>query len=67
VTAVPAARKPRNDELDVFGITHPGLVRADNQDQFLTAILGNELKVLQTSLDNVPALPVITGMQGPGR
>jgi serine/threonine protein phosphatase PrpC len=58
----PAARKPRNDELDVFGLTHPGLVRADNQDQFLTAILGRELTVLQTSLAAVPELPVIPGL-----
>jgi serine/threonine protein phosphatase PrpC len=57
-----AARKPRNEELDVFGLTHPGLVRVDNQDQFLTAILGRELTVLQTSLAAVPALPVIPGM-----
>jgi serine/threonine protein phosphatase PrpC len=58
----PAARKPRNDELDVFGLTHPGLVRANNQDHFLTAILGRELTVLQTSLAAVPALPVIPGL-----
>jgi eukaryotic-like serine/threonine-protein kinase len=25
-------RKPRNDELDVFGVTHAGLVRPVNQD-----------------------------------
>jgi serine/threonine protein phosphatase PrpC len=55
-------RKPRNDELDVFGLTHPGKVRVNNQDQFLTAILGRELTVLQTSLATVPALPVIPGM-----
>jgi serine/threonine protein phosphatase PrpC len=60
--ANPAGRKPRNDEIDVFGLTHPGLVRADNQDQFLTAILGRELAVLQTSLVAVPELPVIPGL-----
>lgn len=43
-------RKPRNDELDVFGITHAGLVRPSNQDHFLTATLGRELQILQTSL-----------------
>jgi serine/threonine protein phosphatase PrpC len=57
-----AARKPRNDELDVFGLTHPGLVRANNQDQFLTAVLGGKLTVLQTSLAAVPDLPVIPGL-----
>jgi serine/threonine protein phosphatase PrpC len=49
------ARKPRNDEVDVFGITHQGLVRSSNQDHFLIATLGRELTVLQTSLEPPPA------------
>ena len=54
------ARKPRNDELDVFGLTHAGLVRPTNQDHFLTAILGRDLTVLQTSLgERLPELAVI--------
>ncbi|HSJ08236.1 MAG TPA: protein phosphatase 2C domain-containing protein [Longimicrobiales bacterium] len=58
-----AVRKPRNDEIDVFGITHPGHVRPENQDHFLIGSLGNRLSVLQTSLPNVPVLdPVIPGL-----
>jgi serine/threonine protein phosphatase PrpC len=56
-------RKPRNDELDVFGITHTGLVRQNNQDHFLTAFLGRDLTVMQTSLvERLPELPVIPGL-----
>ena len=29
--------RPRDDELDLFGLTHRGLVRKNNQDQFLLA------------------------------
>jgi serine/threonine protein phosphatase PrpC len=59
-TSVIPDRKPRNDELDVFGITHTGLVRSTNQDHFLTAMLGRELTVLQTSLgERLPELAVI--------
>jgi serine/threonine protein phosphatase PrpC len=62
-TSVTPERKPRNDELDVFGITHTGLVRPVNQDHFLTAILGRDLTVLQTSLgDRLPELPVIPAL-----
>ena len=28
-------RKPRDDEIDVWGVTHPGKVRATNEDHFL--------------------------------
>jgi serine/threonine protein phosphatase PrpC len=61
--AAGVARKPRNDEIDVFGITHPGLVRPSNQDHFLTAVLGRELQILQTSLPQpLPDLTVIPGL-----
>jgi serine/threonine protein phosphatase PrpC len=33
-------RKPRDEEIDVYGLTHPGKVRAENQDHFLTLYLG---------------------------
>jgi serine/threonine protein phosphatase PrpC len=62
-TDVSPARKPRNDELDVFGVTHAGRVRPVNQDHFLTASLGRDLTVLQTSLgDRLPELAVIPGL-----
>jgi serine/threonine protein phosphatase PrpC len=62
-TSVAPDRKPADDELDVFCITHPGLVRPVNQDHFLTARLGRDLTVLQTSLgERLPDLAVIPGL-----
>jgi protein phosphatase len=45
-----ADRKPRDDEIDVFGLTHPGKVRQDNQDHFLIASLRKRMEVHLTSL-----------------
>ena len=47
---MPDNRKPRDDEIDVFGLTHQGKVRKDNQDQFLLASLHKQFTVLQSSL-----------------
>ena len=44
------ARKPRDDEIDVFGLTHTGKVRASNNDHFLIASLHKRMDVLLTSL-----------------
>ena len=43
-------RKPRDDEIDVYGLTHAGKVRSENQDQFLICALKKQLVVHQTSL-----------------
>jgi protein phosphatase len=43
-------RKPRDDEMDIFGLTHPGKVRSENQDQFLVCSLHKEAVVHLTSL-----------------
>jgi PPM family protein phosphatase len=43
-------RKPRDDEIDVYGLTHPGKVRSDNQDHFLICSLRKQMVVQQTSL-----------------
>ncbi len=43
-------RKPRDDEIDVFGVTHPGKVRRENQDQFLLATIHKRMQVKLTSL-----------------
>jgi len=43
-------RKPRDDEIDVYGLTHPGKVRADNQDHFLICALQKQVVVQLTSL-----------------
>jgi protein phosphatase len=43
-------RKPRDEEIDVAGLTHVGKVRKDNQDHFLIAQLKKRLEVHDTSL-----------------
>src|SRR6478752_7998294 len=50
-------RKPDDDELDVFGLTHTGKVRTENQDQFLLAALHKRLTVLRSSLSEAQLLP----------
>jgi serine/threonine protein phosphatase PrpC len=45
-----SVRKPRDDEIDVHGLTHPGKVRADNQDHFLVCALRKQMVVQLTSL-----------------
>jgi serine/threonine protein phosphatase PrpC len=51
-TVPPAAldRKPRDEEIDVYGLTHPGKVRTENQDHFLICALKKQMLVHQTSL-----------------
>jgi protein phosphatase len=43
-------RRPKDNEFDVRGLTHPGRVRKINQDHFLIASLHKRLKVHSTSL-----------------
>lgn len=45
-----ADRKPRDDEIDVFGLTHQGLVRDVNQDNFLIAGMHKRMQIHLTSL-----------------
>lgn len=51
-------RKPRDEEIDVFGLTHQGLVRPSNQDHFLIGSLRQRFDVRQTSLPDVGEIPV---------
>ena len=44
------ARKPRDEEVDVYGLTHPGLVRKENQDHFAICALQKQVVVVNTSL-----------------
>ena len=44
------ARKPRDDEIDVWGLTHPGKVRQVNEDHFLLGSLHKRLDIRATSL-----------------
>lgn len=53
---VDPTRKPLDDEIDVFGLTHPGLVREKNQDHFLIGQLRKQTDVHLTSLADVQAI-----------
>lgn len=50
--------RPSDDELDLFGITHRGKVRADNQDHFLIATVHPQLVIHGTSLEKTEGLPL---------
>jgi serine/threonine protein phosphatase PrpC len=43
-------RKPRDEELDFFGVTDRGKVRAENQDHFLMGSLRKRINIRQSSL-----------------
>jgi protein phosphatase len=51
-------RKPRDDEIDSYGLTHPGLVRPSNQDHFLIGQLRQRFHVMQSSLPDLAEIPV---------
>jgi serine/threonine protein phosphatase PrpC len=48
--------RPRDDELDLFGLTHRGLVRAENEDQFLLCTVHPQVQVIGTSLPETGSL-----------
>lgn len=57
--SVPAVgQRPRDDELDLFGMTHQGHVRAENQDHFLLATVHPQVVIHGTSLPEADALPL---------
>jgi protein phosphatase len=45
-----ATRRPREDEIDAYGMTHPGKVRKDNQDHYLLCSLRRQLVVRGSSI-----------------
>jgi len=47
------SRKPRDDEMDVYGLTHAGSVRKENQDHFLICSLRREVAIHHTSLTEI--------------
>jgi protein phosphatase len=55
--AIPNTRKPRDDEIDVHGLTHVGRVRTENQDHFLLATVHKRVDVLATNLATEAHLP----------
>ena len=42
--------RPRDDELDLYGLTHPGRVRSENQDHFLLCTVHPQVVIHGTSL-----------------
>lgn len=54
---IPSSAKPRDAEIDVFGLTHPGFVRNENQDQFLLCTLHKQMVIHGTSLPQPEQLP----------
>lgn len=59
-----AGGRPTDEELDLFGITHEGKVRPDNQDHFLLCTVHPQIVVHGTSLPNSDALPLRGGRLG---
>jgi protein phosphatase len=49
-------RKPADNEIDVWGLTHRGKVRETNQDHFLLSSLRKEVRVHHTSLPDPSVL-----------
>ena len=53
-----AGPKPSDSEIDVFGLTHIGRVRRENQDHFLICQLRKQILVHSTSLADQGSLPL---------
>ncbi len=58
ITIDPGLR-PRDDELDLFGLTHPGKVRKENQDHFLLCTVHPKVVVHGTSLPSLDRVPLL--------
>lgn len=58
-TTVQYSGRPEDDELDLFGLTHVGKVRSENQDQFLLATVHPNVVVHGTSLPSPETLPLM--------
>jgi protein phosphatase len=50
--------RPRDSDLDLFGLTHPGKVRRENQDHFLLSTVHQQAVIHATSLPEPERLPV---------
>jgi PPM family protein phosphatase len=56
-TAIAPVERPRDQQLDLYGLTHPGLVRDENQDHFLLATVHPDVVIHGTSLPDPGRLP----------
>ena len=54
--SAPSGPRPRDNELDLYGLTHPGKVREENQDHFLLGTVHPQVVVHGTSLSSPDAL-----------
>ena len=59
-----AEPRPATADIDVFGLTDPGRVRRENQDQFLIASLHKLLRVHQSSIPPDDLTPLVTESRG---
>jgi serine/threonine protein phosphatase PrpC len=50
--------KPSDREIDMFGMTHPGKIRPENQDHFLLATVHPQVVIHGTSLPHPDELPL---------
>jgi len=50
--------RPTDEELDLFGITHRGCVRSENQDHFLVSTVHPQVVIHGTSLPHSESLPL---------
>ena len=62
--AADAEPRPTSTNIDVFGLSHRGRVRTDNQDQFLIASLHKLLRVHQSSLPPEDITTLISDSRG---
>lgn len=49
-------RAPRDDEIDVFAVSHPGKVRTSNQDRYLLATINKRVNIVSSNLDEAERL-----------
>lgn len=50
--------RPSDEELDLFGLTHKGKVRTENQDHYLIATVHPQVVIHNTSLESATELPL---------
>ncbi|MDQ8154419.1 MAG: protein phosphatase 2C domain-containing protein [Gemmatimonadota bacterium] len=48
-----SARTPRDDEVDVYGVSHTGKVRKDNQDHYLIATFHRQINVVSSNVSGI--------------
>lgn len=56
--SLPKGDRPRDEEIDLFGMTHVGKVRSRNEDHFLVCTLHRSIMVHGTSLPRQDQLPL---------